>query len=67
MPINLDNININVFLFFLSNVFLSNLFYNHLMRGIKSKKHDFSTYETNKRFLSCFDNKWYILKNGIKT
>ena len=55
MPINLDNININVF--FLSNVFLSNIFYNHLMRGIKSKNHDFGICETNKRLLSCFDDK----------
>ena len=26
-----------------------------------------STYETNKKSLSCFDDKWYILKNGINT
>ena len=37
------------------------------MRGIKSKNHNLGTYETNKRSLSCFDDKRYILKNGINT
>ena len=35
------------------------------MRGIKSKNHNLGTYETNKRSLSFFDDKRYILKNGI--
>ena len=35
------------------------------MRGIKSKNHNLGTYETNKISLSCFDDKGYILKNGI--
>ena len=39
----------------------------HTMRGIKSKYHNLGTCETNKRSLSCFDDKWYILKNGINT
>ena len=39
----------------------------HTMRGIKSKNHNIGTYETNKISLSCFDDKWYILKNGINT
>ena len=29
----------------------------HTMRGIKSKNHNLGTYETNKRFLSCFDDR----------
>ena len=37
------------------------------MRGIKSKNHNLSTYETNQRSLSCFDDKRYILKNRINT
>ena len=37
------------------------------MRGIKSKNHNLGTYESNKRSLSCFDDKRYILKNGINT
>ena len=39
----------------------------HTMRGTKSKNHNLGTYETNKRSLSCFDDKRYILKNGINT
>ena len=39
----------------------------HTMRGIKSKNHNLGTYETNKRSLSRFDDKQYILKNGINT
>ena len=39
----------------------------HKMRGIKSKNHNLGTYETNKRSLSCFDDKQYILKNEINT
>ena len=60
MSINLDSININVF--FDKCFFLCNIFYHHLMRGIKSKNHNLGTYETNKRSLSCFDDKRYILK-----
>ena len=37
----------------------------HTMRRIGSKNHYLGTYETNKRSLSCFDDKRYILKNGI--
>ena len=39
----------------------------HTMRGIKPKNHNLGTYETNKISLSCFDDKRYILKNGINT
>ena len=39
----------------------------HTMRGIKSKNHNLCIYETNKRSLSCFHYKQYILKNGINT
>ena len=39
----------------------------HTMRRIGSKNHNLGTYETNKRSLSCFDDKRYILKNGINT
>ena len=37
------------------------------MRGIKSKDHNLSTYQINKISLLCFDDKRYILKNGIYT
>ena len=39
----------------------------HKMRRIGSKNHNLGTSETNKRSLSCFDDKRYILKNGINT
>ena len=37
----------------------------HTVRRIGSKNHDLGIYETNKRSLSCFDDKGYILKIGI--
>ena len=39
----------------------------HTMRGLKSKNYNLGTYKTNKKSLSCFDDKRYILRNGIKT
>ena len=39
----------------------------HTTRRIGSKNHNLGTYETTKRSLSCFDDKQYILKNGINT
>ena len=39
----------------------------HKMRRIGSKNHNLGTSENNKRSLSCFDDKRYILKNGINT
>ena len=49
---------------FHDTLFKKNIF-RHTMRGIKSKSHNLGTYETNKISLSCFDDKRYILKNGI--
>ena len=37
------------------------------MRRIGSKNHKVGTYENNKSSLSCFDDKRYIIKNGINT
>ena len=37
------------------------------MRGVKHKYHNLGTYKTNKKSLSCFDDKRYILRNGIET
>ena len=39
----------------------------HTIRGIKSKNHNLGTYETNKTSTWCFDDKRYILRNGIDT
>ena len=37
------------------------------MIGIRSKKHKIVTYTSNKKSISCFDNKHYILSDGINT
>ena len=39
----------------------------HKMRGIKSKKHEILTYESDKRSLFDLDDKRYILDDGINT
>ena len=39
----------------------------HTMRGIKPTNHNTGTQETNKIYSSCFDDKRYILINGINT
>ena len=51
--------------------FYDTLFKKKILRNtmtrIGSKNHNLGTYKTNKRSLSCFDDKRYILKNGINT
>ena len=37
------------------------------MKRIQSKKHKLGTYEIDKISLSCFDNKRYVLGDGICT
>ena len=37
------------------------------MKRIQSKKHKISSYDVNKISLSCFDDKRYILNDGITT
>ena len=39
----------------------------HQMRRIKSKNDNLRNYKTNQKYLSCFDDKRYILKNRINT
>ena len=39
----------------------------HIMEGIKSFRHRIYTYESNKTSLSAFDDKRYILDDGIYT
>ena len=41
--------------------------FRYAMRRIGSTNYTLGTNETNKRSLSCFDDKRYILKNGIST
>ena len=37
----------------------------HKMKRIQSKKHKFGTYEIDKISLSCFDDKGFVLDDGI--
>ena len=37
------------------------------MRRIQSKKHKLGTYKINKMSLLCFDDKRFVLDNGIHT
>lgn len=39
----------------------------HSMKTIRSMKHDLKSYNITKYSLSCYDNKIYILDNGIQT
>ena len=39
----------------------------HKMRRTQSKRHKMGTYEINKISLSCFDDKRFVLNNGIYT
>ena len=39
----------------------------HNMKRLQAKKHKIGTYEMNKISLSCFDDKKFILDNGIHT
>ena len=56
----------NAFIEFYDTLFQKKIL-RHQMSGIKSKNHNLGTYKTNKKSLSCFDEKRYILKNGINT
>ena len=37
------------------------------MKRIQAKKHNIGTYETDKISLSCFDDKRYVLDDGVNT
>ena len=39
----------------------------HKMKRIQSSLHEAGTYDINKIILSCFDDKRYVLNDGIKT
>ena len=41
--------------------------FRNTMRGIKYKNDNLRTYESNKKSLSCFDDKRYILNDVINT
>ena len=43
----------------------SNKQMHHKMKTIRSQNHQLGSYEINKVSLSCFDDKRYILEDGI--
>ena len=51
----------------LKNVLFDKKIIRHKMKRIQSKKHELGTFEIDKIFLSCFDNKRYVLDDGIYT
>ena len=50
-----------------NDVLLNKKIIKHKTKRIQSKKHKLGTYEIGKISLSCFDNKRYVLDNGIYT
>ena len=49
------------------NVLFNNNQIRHRMKTIRSQKHEIGSYEINKVSLSCFDDKRYLAKEGIKS
>ena len=49
------------------NVLLNNKQLHHKMKTVRSQKHQLGSYEVNKVSLSRFDEKHYILNNGISS
>ena len=49
------------------NVLFNKKISRHKVRRIQSKRHKLGTYEIDKISLSCFDDKRYVLDNGIYT
>ena len=48
-------------------MFYSKKIIRHKMKRIQAKKHKIGTYEIDKISLSCFDDKRFILDDGIHT
>ena len=49
------------------DVFFNKKIIRHKMKRIQAKKHKIGTYEIGKISLSCFDDKIFILDDGIHT
>ena len=49
------------------DVFFNKKIIRHKMKRIQAKKHKIGTYEIDKISLSCFDDKRYVLDDGIHT
>ena len=50
-----------------TDVLFNEKFISHKMKRIQSKKHKLGTHEVKKISLSCFDDKRYVLDDGIRT
>ena len=48
-------------------IYLMKKIIGNKMKRIQSKKHKLGTYKINKISLSCFDDKSYVLDDGIRT
>ena len=46
------------------DILLNKKYLRHLMNRIQSKDHKIGTYEIKKIYLTCLDDKIYILNNG---
>ena len=51
----------------LKDVLLNKKIIRHKMKRIQSRKHKLGTHEVDKISLSCFDDKRYVLDDGIHT
>ena len=49
------------------DVLLNKKVIRHKVKRIQAKKHKIGTYEIDKISLSCFDNKRYVLDDGVNT
>ena len=49
------------------DVFFNKKIIRHKIKRIQAKKHKIETYEIDKISLSCFDDKRYVLDDGIHT
>ena len=49
------------------DVLFNKKYIRHKMKRIQAKKHKIRTYETNKISLSCFDDKRFVLDDGVHT
>ena len=48
-------------------IFFNEKIIRHKMKRIQAKKHKLGTYEIDKISLSCFDDKGYVLDDGVHT
>ena len=49
------------------DVLFNNKQIHHTMKTIRSQNHQLGSYEINKTSLSCFDDKRYLLDDGVES